>query len=54
MANRLFHPMDTVVEIAGLKIGGDCFAVIAGPCSVESETQITEIAREVKRPEQVF
>jgi len=48
MANRLFHPMDTVVEIAGRKIGGDCFAVIAGPCSVESETQITEIAREVK------
>ncbi len=34
--NRKFHPEDTVVDIGGVKIGGGNFAVIAGPCSVES------------------
>ncbi|MBM6870927.1 3-deoxy-7-phosphoheptulonate synthase [Pseudoflavonifractor phocaeensis] len=48
-ANRKFHPEDTVVDVAGVKIGGGHFAVIAGPCSVESEEQITEVARDVKR-----
>lgn len=47
-ANRKFHPNDTVVEIGGLKIGGGHFQVIAGPCSVECEDQITEVARRVK------
>lgn len=48
-ANRLFHPDDSVVEIAdGVKIGGGHFAVIAGPCSVESEEQIIEVAKSVK------
>lgn len=46
--NRLFHPEDTVVDVGGRKIGGGHFAVIAGPCSVESEQQITQIAEEVK------
>ena len=36
-ANRKFHPEDTVVDVSGVKIGGGNFAVIAGPCSVESE-----------------
>ncbi len=49
IANRLFHPEDSVVEIAGRKIGGEHFAVIAGPCSVESEEQITSIAHDVKQ-----
>ena len=46
-ANRKFHPEDSVVEVAGHKIGGGHFQVIAGPCSVESEAQIISIAREV-------
>lgn len=47
-ANRMFHPEDTIVDINGVKIGGKKIAMIAGPCSVESEEQITEIAKEVK------
>ncbi len=47
-ANRKFHPKDTVVEIGNVKIGGGHFAMIAGPCSVESEEQIIEIAQSVK------
>lgn len=47
-ANRAFHPEDTVVDIKGSRIGEGTIAVIAGPCSVESEEQIVEIAREVK------
>ena len=47
-ANRKFHPMDTVVEVGGVKVGGGNFAVIAGPCSVESEEQVCEIAEKVK------
>lgn len=47
-ANRLFHPENTIVDVNGVKIGGKKIAVIAGPCSVESEEQIVEIAKEVK------
>lgn len=47
-ANRTFHPEDTVVDVAGHKIGGGNFQIIAGPCSVESEEQIISIARDVK------
>ena len=47
-ANRKFHPADTVVDVGGVKIGGGNFAVIAGPCSVESEAQICEVAADVK------
>ena len=48
-ANRKFHPDDTVVEVGGkVKIGGGHFAVMAGPCSVESEAQITGVARRVQ------
>ncbi|MDD6096702.1 MAG: 3-deoxy-7-phosphoheptulonate synthase [Firmicutes bacterium] len=46
--NRKFHPEDTIVEIGDVKIGGGNFVMIAGPCSVESEEQITEIAKAVK------
>ena len=46
--NRKFHPLDTVVEIGDVKIGGGNFAMIAGPCSVESEEQIIEVAMAVK------
>ena len=47
-ANRKFHPDDTVVEVGGVKVGGGHFAVMAGPCSVESEAQITGVARRVQ------
>jgi len=47
-ANRKFHPMDTVVQVGDVKIGGGHFAMIAGPCSVESEEQIIEVATAVK------
>ncbi len=46
-ANRKFHPDDTVVDCSGIKIGGGEFAIIAGPCSVESEAQLLEIATKV-------
>lgn len=47
-ANRKFHPNDTIVDCGGIKIGGGHFAMIAGPCSVESKEQITEVAFAVK------
>ena len=47
-SNRKFHPNDTIVEIGNIRIGGGYFAMIAGPCSVESEEQIIKIARAVK------
>ena len=46
--NRKFHPQDSVVDCSGVKIGGGHFAVIAGPCSVETEEQIIEVAEAVK------
>ena len=47
-ANRKFHPKDTIVSVGGARIGGGYFAMIAGPCSVESEEQIIEVATAVK------
>ena len=47
-ANRKFHPRDTIIEIGNVRIGGGYFAMIAGPCSVESEEQIVEVAKAVK------
>ena len=47
-ANRKFHPKDTIVEVGNVRIGGGYFAMIAGPCSVESEAQIIEVAQAVK------
>ena len=46
--NRKFHPKDTVVEVGNVKIGGGHFAMIAGPCSVETEEQIITVAEAVK------
>ena len=47
-ANRKFHPRDTIVEVGSVRIGGGYFAVMAGPCSVESREQIITTARAVK------
>ena len=47
-ANRKFHPEDTNVDVCGVPVGNGRFTVIAGPCSVESEAQIVEVAQDVK------
>ena len=49
LANRAMHPEDTIVNIGDVAVGGSKIAVMAGPCSVESESQICEIAQEVQR-----
>ena len=56
MTNEVFrkttreaHQADTVIESGGVRIGGGNFAMIAGPCSVETEDQIVSIARAVKK-----
>ncbi len=46
--NRQFHPEDTVITVGNAKLGGGHFALIAGPCSVETEDQIIEVAQAVK------
>ena len=46
--NRKFHPDDLVVQVGDVKIGGGHFAMIAGPCSVETEEQIVTVAKAVK------
>ena len=47
-ANKMFHPMPTVVDVGGVKVGGKQLAIIAGPCSVETEAQIVGVAKDVK------
>ena len=47
-ANRKFHPENTVIDCNGVKIGNGHFGIIAGPCSIESEEQIIEVAQAVK------
>lgn len=49
LASRDFHPADTVIEVKGVKIGGEELVVMGGPCAVESPEQIDEIARLVKK-----
>ena len=48
-ANKKFHPEPTIVDVNGIKIGGGNFQVIAGPCSVESEEQMVEVAKAVQK-----
>ena len=48
LTNRMFHPEDTVVDVNGIKVGGNKIVMIAGPCSVEGENQICRIAQQVK------
>ncbi len=47
-ANRKFHPEDTVIKVGNTQIGGGTLTLMAGPCSVETEEQIIEVARAVK------
>ena len=48
LVNRAFHPEDTIVDVSGVKVGGSHLALIAGPCSVESEEQVIGIAKAAK------
>jgi len=48
LASREFHPENTEVKVNGITIGGNELVIMAGPCTVESEQQVLEIAREVK------
>ena len=48
-ANRLFKPNDTIVNVDGTLVGGNHLGIMAGPCSDESEEQIIEIAKSIKK-----
>ena len=48
LASRAFHPDDSIIDVSGVKVGGDNLALIAGPCSVESVDQVLEIAKAAK------
>ena len=49
-ANRKMHPADSVIKVNdNVSIGSGIFNVIAGPCSVETEAQIIEVAEDVKK-----
>ena len=48
LSNRAFHPEDSIIDVSGVKVGGDNLALIAGPCSVESYEQVLGIAKSVK------
>jgi 3-deoxy-7-phosphoheptulonate synthase len=49
LASREFHERDTLVDCAGIKIGGERVVIIAGPCAVESEAQLMQAAEGVKK-----
>jgi 3-deoxy-7-phosphoheptulonate synthase len=49
MASREFHKADTVVKVGKVKIGGGSLGMIAGPCAIESEAILDEIAGHVKK-----
>ena len=49
LANRAFHPEDSIIDVSGVKVGGNNLTLIAGPCSVESKEQVIEIARSIKK-----
>lgn len=49
LVSREMHPHDTVVDVAGVPVGGHRFVVMAGPCAIESMDQLLETARAVKK-----
>jgi 3-deoxy-7-phosphoheptulonate synthase len=48
LVSREFHPVDTVIDVRGVKVGGGHVALIAGPCSIENEEQLMAAARAVR------
>ena len=49
LSNRKFHPESSKIKVGSTFIGGDEFTIMSGPCSVESESQILETARAIKK-----
>ncbi len=49
LANKKFHPESSIVDIGGYKIGGNHLIIMAGPCAVETEDQVIETARAIKK-----
>lgn len=49
LASRNFHELDTVIDIKGVKIGGNKLVIMAGPCSIEGEEQIFKLAEIVAK-----
>jgi 3-deoxy-7-phosphoheptulonate synthase len=49
LANRVFHPEDTIIEIDDVRIGGNNFTIMAGPCAIESREQLFSAAKEVQK-----
>ena len=49
LANRKFHPEDSVVQVGSVKIGRGSFVIMSGPCAVESEEQVMETALAIKK-----
>jgi 3-deoxy-7-phosphoheptulonate synthase len=47
-SNRMFHPESTVVDVSGVKVGGEKLVVIAGPCSIETVEQMNTVAAAVR------
>ena len=48
LASRQFHPQDSVFPLDGFSVGGEEIAIIAGPCSVESRSQVIETAQAIR------
>jgi 3-deoxy-7-phosphoheptulonate synthase len=48
LSSRELHPVDTIVEVSGVRIGEGTVTIMAGPCAVESEEQVMATARHVK------
>ena len=48
LANRAFHPENSIIDVSGVKIGGDHLGLIAGPCSVETYEQVLGVAKAAK------
>lgn len=48
-ANKIFHPHDTIFKVGDQSVGGDHFSVIAGPCSIEDQNSLVDIAQSIKQ-----
>ncbi len=53
LANRAFHPEDSIIDVSGVQIGGDHLGLIAGPCSVESTNRYLKSQNLSKLPEPI-
>ena len=50
LVNRMFHPNDSIVDVGGIKVGGDNpIVMIGGPCSVEGKEEIIKLQRQLKK-----